>query len=505
MAQIEADIAATRLILASDSGNKAAKTRLVALMRELEALSASMGGDRPVAHQQESRMEEGRAEVGPPPPTCTTATTILANGVPVAIPTGPAVVTSTILVAGAGTFLWDVNVTTSITHTFAADLDITIQSPAGTVVTLTTDNGAGNDDVFNGTIWDDALNPGGQVPYTTNNGLATDHAYANLTVANPLAPEEALGAFYGEDPNGTWTLTISDDLAGDGGNLSSWGLNLTTLAGPPNHNGGSFSTSPALAIPTGPGVVTSTLLVSGAGTSLAYISLQTFITHSFSADLDITLQSPAGTVVTLTTDNGAGNDDVFNGTVWSNTANPGGQVPYTTNNGMATDHAYANLTVATPLAPEESFGAFQGEDPNGTWTLTISDDLAGDGGNLASWTLWVWDASCFVGPTYDLNFRDQYNRSELCLDSATGDYVYNVLSGPYTGQSFAGTANIVQYAPTLFLFNTPCPAGSTHCLSGNWNVTRHSASAILKSYLPSRFSSSLYDANYTDSPPCGGP
>ena len=36
-----------------------------------------------------------------------------------------------------------------------SDLDITLTSPAGTVVTLTTDNGGTADDVFNGTLWDD--------------------------------------------------------------------------------------------------------------------------------------------------------------------------------------------------------------------------------------------------------------------------------------------------------------------------------------------------------------
>ena len=45
------------------------------------------------------------------------------------------------------------------------------------MVTLTTDNGAGNDNVFNGTKWDDDANPGGQVPYATNNGLVTDQTY----------------------------------------------------------------------------------------------------------------------------------------------------------------------------------------------------------------------------------------------------------------------------------------------------------------------------------------
>jgi hypothetical protein len=118
-------------------------------------------------------------------------------------------------------------------------------------------------------------------------------------------------------------------------------------------------------------------------------------------------------------------------------------------------------------------------------------------------------ASCTVctgggGGEFDMSFQDQYNRSEMCLDSTTGDYLYSVLSGPGAGQSFMGTAIILQKAPTLFVFSTPCPPGSTHCLTGNWNVTRHTASVVLRSYSPQRFSSSLFDADYTDTPPCDG-
>ncbi|HBL25540.1 MAG TPA: hypothetical protein DD490_01760, partial [Acidobacteria bacterium] len=275
------------------------------------------------------------------------------------------------------------------------DLDITLTSPAGTAVTLTTDNGAGNDNVFNGTLWDDDANPAGTVPYTTNNGLVTDNAYVNLTLASPLVPEEAMGAFIGENPNGTWTITISDDLAGDGGSLDSWSLGVTTFASAPTATVvPTVTQSTPTAIPTGPAVVTSTVVVSGAGTSILDVDLTTAITHTFAADLDITLTSPAGTAVTLTTDNGAGNDNVFNGTVWDDDANPGGTVPYTTNNGLVTDQAYVNLTTATPLVPEEAFGAFVGEDPNGTWTITISDDLAGDGGSLDSWSLNIDTFTC---------------------------------------------------------------------------------------------------------------
>src|SRR6185295_3978223 len=147
-------------------GTEAARSELLV---EYRGLSAQMGGDDPARllgrqtgaaayTPRRSRPDGGGSG-------CATAPFTFTQSTPTAIPTGPAVVTSTLVVSGAGTFLNDMTLTTFITHTFAADLDITIQSPAGTVVTLTTDNGAGNDNVYNGTVWDDKANPGGQVPY----------------------------------------------------------------------------------------------------------------------------------------------------------------------------------------------------------------------------------------------------------------------------------------------------------------------------------------------------
>ena len=50
----------------------------------------------------------------------------------------------------------------------------------------------------------------------------------------------------------------------------------------------------------------------------------------------------------------------------------------------------------TTLVPEESLAAFNGENPNGVWTLTISDDATGDGGNLSAWSLEVTTTTCTV-------------------------------------------------------------------------------------------------------------
>ena len=206
----------------------------------------------------------------------TVSTTSATNNTPTAV-ADVGVVTSTITIAGAGTYLWDVDVTTSLQHTFSADLDVTLTSPAGTVVTLTTDNGAGNDNVFDGTVWDDQ---GGTA--------ATDFVYANLTTATPLVAEEALGAFRGEDPNGTWTITISDDLSGDTGSLNAWTLDLFTLPIAPINTTATFSNNTPTPI-ADVAANSTTITVSGAGTSLTALDLTTNITHTFAADMDITL------------------------------------------------------------------------------------------------------------------------------------------------------------------------------------------------------------------------
>ncbi len=293
--------------------------------------------------------------------------------------------TSTITVSGAPAYLYDVNLFTTIAHTFSADLDVTLTSPSGTVVTITTDNGGSNDNVFNGTLWDD------QAGATNPTGVVTDYVYANNVVATPLSPEEPLGAFIGENPNGVWTLSVTDDLAGDVGTLSNWSLSISGLPTPPSTSAATFSNTTATAIPD-VNTLNSTITVSGAGTQILDVNLLTAITHTFSADLDVTLKSPAGTVVTITTDNGGSNDNVFNGTLWDDKAGA------TNPTGVVTDYVYTNNVVATPLSPEEPLSAFIGENPNGVWTLSVTDDLSGDVGTLNSWSLAITTSQCSVAP-----------------------------------------------------------------------------------------------------------
>jgi subtilisin-like proprotein convertase family protein len=402
------------LMIYGKANSQDVRAQLDAAQQEFDSISNQLGGDRPVAtafKQDEEQNPIGKFPqlAAMAPIGCPTTTTTFSASPNIRIPTilTAGTRTTTITVSGLDTSIWDVDAITNLTHTACADLDITLKSPAGTIVTLTTDNGGNLDNVFNGTRWDDQANPGGQVPYSSNNGLVTDHAYVNNTLASPLVPEEGLGAFIGESPNGTWTLTISDDALGDIGNLASWSLIITTLGANTITTQAVFpSTDPFPAVISNTclnGPVTSTVNVAGTGQHVGRVKLRVEISHFNPDDMDITLTSPQGTVMTVTTDNGnilAPNS--FDGTIFDRNANPGGQVPYPNclvvfpcNQELTTDRVYALAGPAPMLVSEESLAAFNGEDPNGVWTLKIVDDSCNLLiGVIRAWSLDITTATC---------------------------------------------------------------------------------------------------------------
>jgi gliding motility-associated-like protein len=111
----------------------------------------------------------------------------------------------------------DVNVTIHATHTWMSDLDIFLISPAGTRVELTTDNGGSADGYIN-TIFDDEA--------------ATAITTGSYPFTGSYQPEGSLTDFNGESSLGEWTLEITDDLGGDGGDLISWTLNICGVRAP---------------------------------------------------------------------------------------------------------------------------------------------------------------------------------------------------------------------------------------------------------------------------------
>jgi cysteine-rich repeat protein len=105
-----------------------------------------------------------------------------------------------------------------VSHTNAADLDVFLTSPSGKRIDLVTDLGGGNDDLYEGTTFDDQAG----TPVTDTTVPANGTAFTRVT------GEGALAAFMGENPNGSWTLTVVDDTSTYNGRLNGWSLTIVT-------------------------------------------------------------------------------------------------------------------------------------------------------------------------------------------------------------------------------------------------------------------------------------
>ena len=144
-------------------------------------------------------------------------TTSSNNNLNLSIPDNSAAgVTSTINVPD-NVSIQDININVNITHTYVQDLKISVISPSGTEKLLWNRN-CGSEDNLNITF-DDA-----------GNAIVC----ADLTGAR--IPSQALSDFNNQNAQGTWTLKISDNYAGDTGQLNNWSVNVCHVEGNVNKN-----------------------------------------------------------------------------------------------------------------------------------------------------------------------------------------------------------------------------------------------------------------------------
>ena len=149
---------------------------------------------------------------------------------------------------------------------------------------------------------------------------------------------------------------------------------------------------PPVAIPDNdPAGVSQTLIVSGLGAitdlNLRFPGLDgcdatpgntdTAISHTFVGNLVITLTSPAGTTVTVVNRRGGTRENVCFLTLDDDNGNPS----------LSTITSISGQTVTGTFTPDSPLSAFDGQDPNGQWLLTISDRAAADVGVARRWSL----------------------------------------------------------------------------------------------------------------------
>ena len=167
----------------------------------------------------------------------TPITSVNYSGSPVSIPDAPAAaVNIPITVSGFAGRLKDLNfkfggtscspldpTTVGLDHTYVGDLSIKLTSPSGTTVTLLHRPGANGEPSsgldFCNTEFDDE---GGGAPIQNISPNDAPHT-------GTFTPAEQLAAFRGEDPNGTWTLSVRDTEAQDTGSVRAFSLILSGL------------------------------------------------------------------------------------------------------------------------------------------------------------------------------------------------------------------------------------------------------------------------------------
>lgn len=145
--------------------------------------------------------------------SCTTTT----NNTALTIPITPNFTGTSTINIPSGTTMSDVNVNVNIAHTWINDLTVTLTSPAGTIVQLFSRQCNPNTGNLNvNATFDDS---GVAVVCGTNPGIS-----------GTVKPLDLLSSFNGQSPVGNWILTVKDPFNGDGGELSSWAVNICSLA-----------------------------------------------------------------------------------------------------------------------------------------------------------------------------------------------------------------------------------------------------------------------------------
>lgn len=151
----------------------------------------------------------------------------------------------------------DVNIGVLLAHTTRSDLTITLVSPAGTRVVVSNQIG-GNGDNFNALLDDSAAIAISS--YTANDTITAVPPY-NRT----LIPSNPLGAFIGQQANGTWTLEVCDSSNKDSGTFYQADLYIT--AAPNTFADLSLAKTVSSSSPTGRATITYTLTIANSATS----------------------------------------------------------------------------------------------------------------------------------------------------------------------------------------------------------------------------------------------
>jgi subtilisin-like proprotein convertase family protein len=236
-----------------------------------------------------------------------------------------------------------VSVTVEVRHPYPRDLELTLISPGGTEVLLVGDTGLGRD-FIDTTFRDDAA-------------LSIEEGAGPFS--GSFRPAQPLAAFIGEGPaSGEWRLRVVDAARGDAGSLVAWNLRVDVCETAPC--AGATVTTP-LQYPATPEPAIRGEVTGQGDATVEEARVTVWARHPFASQLDLRLYAPSGRRVELSTDNGGSGNNYW-ATAFDDDAMRSiveGEAPFTGR-----------------FRPEEPLSRMRGERAEGTWSVTIVDDVA---------------------------------------------------------------------------------------------------------------------------------
>jgi subtilisin-like proprotein convertase family protein len=151
--------------------------------------------------------------------TSTVDSIYISTDVPIIISNNMKSSNVSVLNVPVGKTVVDVNCTVDITHSYVADLVVSLVSPQGTEIILFGGVGGDGNDFANTTFDDEAT-------------VAIDSSAALAPFTGVFKPVERLWLLDGENSFGEWKLKIFDNGPGDGGALENWNLTIRYSSGP---------------------------------------------------------------------------------------------------------------------------------------------------------------------------------------------------------------------------------------------------------------------------------
>lgn len=231
---------------------------------------------------------------------------------------------------------------------------------------------------------------------------------------------------------GTYTLTGPDrwdnlqvtEQGGDGETASLGIYNCVNLNGSIIIPDGAPTTTAGIATP-----YPATTTLSGLPSVITDVNLSVNgLGHSFPADVEILLVSPAGTAFVVMADvclsyGGRVFDFIFDDEASGSLTTSNGCVSGTYRRSVSETQTFPSPAPDGPYVT--SFAGFDGENPNGTWSLYVYDDGGSDVGDIESWSLDI--TSSYI----DLAATAVCNGNNLEVAITDGDGTYNITgSGP---------------------------------------------------------------------------